>query len=88
MYSDPWSKNVMPNNTASPASIDDLWIKIEPGCKLPERDQDVFLWTRSGGLIYNARYASRFADPPFSGGWGSRESLGPVAWMPRPLGPR
>lgn len=86
MNSDPWSKNVMPNNTASPISIDDLWIKIGPGQPLPPDDEGVFLWTKFGGLIYAARHNSRFSERT---GWGSwNESLSPVAWMPRPKGPR
>lgn len=65
-------------------TIDDLWIVIEPGCKMPKAEDIVFLWTRWGGLIHNAHYHSRF-NTEFT--WGSYECLDPIAWMPRPKGP-
>ena len=70
-----------------PRSIDELWIIIEPGCKVPDHpEEEVFLWTEHGGLIYTARYMSRYTDGHLP--WGSHATLNPLAWMPRPKGPR
>lgn len=64
-------------------TIDDLWIAIEPGCKLPELDTSVFLWTEHGGLVSDGSYQS-WGDGPH---W-THSYLVPIAGMPRPKGPK
>jgi len=41
----PVEQNITQNNTASPVSIDDLWIKIGPDQPTPATDQEVLVWT-------------------------------------------
>lgn len=78
----------VPFQFVSAPSVDDHWTKIRPGCKLPGKYESVFLWTRHGGLIYDANYRYHPQDGGYKLGWGYHEIFKPLAWMPRPKGPK